>query len=116
MLLRDECRCGSLRGDKQIVDADKRPRTGEEIMPAQIVQFVSREDQFHRRGGRNFCRFMRRNAGQVDGLEASRWRDEAFLDLKADAEWAKRHGPVEGGAVVARFVRSPEQTHAARGK
>lgn len=65
---------------------------------------MSRKDQLYLRGMR------------VDwnGPDASRWRDEAFLELKADAEWAKRHGRVEGGAAVARFVRSLEQTHGAR--
>jgi hypothetical protein len=68
-----------------------------------IVLFVSRKDHLQRRGMRNFGRWMRKVHNRTDPAQEVQWRDEAFLELKADREWAKRHGPLEGGARVAHF-------------
>lgn len=74
-------------------------------MAAHIVKFTSREEQLRLRGVRNFCRWMAkvRNRVEHDSPQWWKWKDDAFAERKADAEWAKRHGPIRGGAWVARF-------------
>ena len=74
-------------------------------MAAQILKFSSRAELLHLRGMRNYCRWMAQVKGRVaaHSPEYWQWKDEAFAEQKADAEWAKRHGPVERGAGVAQF-------------
>jgi hypothetical protein len=88
-------------------------------MAAQIFKFVSRAEQLHLRGMRNYCRWNRIIRNRATEDERSQWNDDTYADRKADAEWAKDHGPVEGGAWVARFpqpkVRPRSSRRARRG-
>ena len=79
-------------------------------MPAHVIEFISRKDLLARRGARNFGRFMSVNKGLTphNGLTHLEWQAEAREDQRQDAAWAKRHGPVEGGASVGTFPPSPE--------
>lgn len=69
-------------------------------MPAQIFQFISRKDLLARRGARNFGRFMSVSKGFTphNGLTHLQWQAEQRDDQRHDVVWAKRHGPVAGGA------------------
>ena len=81
-------------------------------MPAEIFPFYSRAQLLHRRGRRNYDRYMRITKGFVDvnGPERQQWRVEDLAEARADADWAKGHGPVEGGAVVTNFPDIALQT------
>jgi hypothetical protein len=87
-------------------------------MAAQISKFVSRADYLHVRGMRDYCRWNRCRLNRVTEDEWRQWKADAFADRKADAEWAKYHGPVEGGAWVARFpwppITTPTKSHRRR--
>ena len=79
-------------------------------MAAQIFPFISRAQQLQICGSRNYSQWMMVTKGHVapDGPEREQWKAEALAESKADAEWAKHHGRVDGGAWVARFPQSPE--------
>lgn len=76
-----------------------------DTMTADILQFVSRKEQLSRRDVRKFGHWMMLVKGRVNpnGPEASEWREQELLERKADAEWAKRHGTVDGERRVAQF-------------
>jgi hypothetical protein len=75
-----------------------------------VLTFVSRAEQLHLRGRRNFDRYMRviKKYVSFDGPVRAQWQKESAEDAVWDAEWNKRHGPVPGGARILPWRRSRE--------
>ena len=94
-------------------------------MPAKILTFTSRLDQLKQRYARDFARFMTKHGPYThpDAEEGARLQRERQEDERKDREWAERHYPVAGGAVVMRFEEGqhlseregPSRTSAADG-
>jgi hypothetical protein len=69
-----------------------------------VLIFVSRADQLHLRGHRNYSRNIVFTKGFVkaDGREPAQWQKKSAEDAVWDAECDQRHGPVDGGASILR--------------
>jgi hypothetical protein len=74
-------------------------------VPAQLIEFIPREQQLRKRADRNHSRRMLKVKGYVqpDSHEAIQWQHEQLAERMADALWELRHGPSAGGATVASF-------------
>ena len=73
-----------------------------------VLKFVSRVEQLQPRGRRNFDRYMRviKKHVSFDGPKHAQWQKESAEDAVWDAEWNKRHGPVDGGARILGWSRN----------
>jgi hypothetical protein len=72
-------------------------------MSAEVLEFVSRAQRLFRlRGMRNFGHYKRRSLGLEPVSPAERLQEQAEDDAN-ERDWAKRHGPLPGGAVVVPF-------------
>jgi hypothetical protein len=71
-------------------------------MPAKILVFISRSEQLRLRGMRNWGRFLTRRGpySSPDAEERAVLQKEQAEDARRDWEWAQRHGPQDGGAIV----------------
>ena len=72
------------------------------LVGSHVLKFVSRADQLHLRGQRNYGHWKLLTKGFVkaDGPERVAWQEETAQESLRDAEWNLRHGPVPGGASV----------------
>jgi hypothetical protein len=59
------------------------------------VKFISRAEQLHLRGRRNFDRYMRviKNYVAADGPVHAQWQKESAEDVVWDAEWNQTSWP-----------------------
>lgn len=73
--------------------------------PANILPFRSRADVLLRRGLQARGRWVRTTRPEFNpsGPEARQWAQDDAAERLADRRWTKRHGAVEGGAVVTDF-------------
>jgi hypothetical protein len=72
-------------------------------MSAKVLEFVSRAQRLFRlRGMRNFGHYKRRSLGLEPLSPAERLKEQAD-DEANEKNWAKRHGPLPGGAIVLSF-------------
>jgi len=94
------------------VPRQSRSRTSSaaRAVDSHVLKFVSRADQLHLRGQRNYDRYMRVIKGYVaaDGPVRAQWQKESAEDAVWDAEWNQHHGPVPGGARILRWRHAGE--------
>jgi hypothetical protein len=71
-------------------------------MGPRILRFTSRSEQLRLRGMRNWGRFLTRRGpySSPDAEERAVLQKEHAEEAQKDREWAQRHGPQEGGAIV----------------
>jgi hypothetical protein len=69
---------------------------------ATVVRFLSRADQLHARGIRNFGRWKMNTSAYThpDPEERARLQHEQAQDAQDDRDWNRRHGPITGGARI----------------
>jgi hypothetical protein len=77
-------------------------RNSESHLKSQVIEFLSRADLLHRRGRRNYNRYMLVTKKLVapDGPERLRWQRESAEESQHDVAWNRHHGPVPGGATI----------------